>query len=428
MNLIILLPFGLFFVLSAIRVPISIAMMVSAVAYFLASGQDVGMLVDTVPYNLYTSYVTIAIPLFVFTANVMTNGQIADRLFTFASTLVARYRGGLAHVNVVNSLIFSGMSGSAVADAAGVGKMEIEHMKKAGFEGGFSCAVTATSSTLGPIFPPSIPMVIYAMLSGASVGALFLGGIIPGILVVIVQMIYIVYISRKRNYPKGEKFTLREFLKYTVISFPALLIPVILLGGIYGGVATPTEAGALASLYALIIAILVYRTLGWRALLQTLKDTVSTTGNIGLLIGAAYAFSFIVAAENIPQYLSEFLLGITDNKYVFLLLINVIFLLLGMIIDTSVIMLVFIPIIVPLITALDINLVHFGVIIVLNMMIGLITPPLGLLLFITSASTKTPLKDVIRETLPMVHVLITVLFLVTYIPDLVLFLPRMLGY
>jgi tripartite ATP-independent transporter DctM subunit len=172
----------------------------------------------------------------------------------------------------------------------------------------------------------------------------------------------------------------------------------------------------------------VYRTLGWRALLQTLKDTVSTTGNIGLLIGAAYAFSFIVAAENIPQYLSEFLLGITDNKYVFLLLINVIFLLLGMIIDTSVIMLVFIPIIVPLITALDINLVHFGVIIVLNMMIGLITPPLGLLLFITSASTKTPLKDVIRETLPMVYVLITVLFLVTYIPDLVLFLPRMLGY
>lgn len=428
MSLMVLVPFGIFFLLSAIRMPISISMLVSAIAYFIITGKDIGMLVDTVPYNLYTSYVTIAIPLFVFTANVMTNGQIAERLFTFASTLVARYRGGLAHVNVVDSLIFSGMSGSAVADAAGIGKMEIAYMKKAGYEGGFACAVTATTSTLGPIFPPSIPMVIYAMLSGASVGALFLGGIVPGLLVVMVQMLYIVYIARKRNYPRGRDFTFREFLKYSAISLPALLVPVILLGGIYGGVTTPTEAGALASLYALIIALFVYRTLGWRALVQCLKDTVSTTGNIGILIGAAYAFSFIVASENIPQYLSEFLLGITDNKYIFLLMVNVIFLLLGMVIDTSVIMLVFIPIIVPLLTALDINLVHFGVVIVLNMMIGLITPPFGLLLFVTSSGSNTPLKDVIRETMPMVYVLIAVLFLVTYVPDVVLMLPRLLGY
>jgi len=265
------------------------------------------------------------------------------------------------------------------------------------------------------------------MLSGASVGALFIGGVIPGLLIAIALIIYIVYIARKRNYPIAERFTFYQFLRYTVIAFPALLTPVILLGGIYGGVMTPTEAGAVAALFALLISFFVYRVLGLKSLFHLLKETVSTIGNLGLLIGTAFSFSFIVASEQIPQLISQFMLNLTDNPFLLLLMINVLFLMLGMIMDTSAITLVFIPIVLPLVVALDINLVHFGVMITLNMMIGLSTPPFGMLLFITSGVSKTPLREVIRETMPMVYVMIVVLFLITYIPEFVLFLPKLLG-
>lgn len=409
------------------RMPIALSMFVTAVCYFFFSGKDLGLLVDTIVYNLYTSYVIMAVPLFVFTANVMNNGAIADKIFTFALSIVGRYKGGLGHVNVLNSLIFSGMTGSAIADAAGIGKLEIDHMTKHGYSGGFASAITATSSTIGPIFPPSIPLIVYAMLSGASVGALFIGGVIPGLLIAVALMLYIVYIARKRNYPTAERFTFYQFLRYTLVAFPALLTPVILLGGIYGGVMTPTEAGAVAALFALLISFFVYRVLGLKSLFHLLKETVSTIGNLGLLVGTAFSFSFIVASEQIPQMISEFMLGVTDNPFFLLLIINILFLLLGMIMDTSAITLVFIPIVLPLVVALDINLVHFGVMITLNMMIGLSTPPFGMLLFITSGVSKTPLREVIRETMPMVYVMISVLFLITYIPQIVLFLPKLMG-
>ncbi|MGM0880329.1 MAG: TRAP transporter large permease [Bacillota bacterium] len=427
MSMAIWIPLLLFVICFLIRIPISLGMIATAVAYFILTGKEMGLLVDNVMYSLYSSYVLIAVPLFVFTANVMNNGAISDKVFTFANALVGRYRGGLGHVNVINSLIFSGMTGSAVADAAGLGKMEIEHMKKHGYSGGFSCAITAASATVGPIFPPSIPMIIYCMLSGASIGAMFAGGVVPGLLICAALMLYIVYIAKKRNYPGGERFTLAEFLRYTIVAFPALLAPVILLGGIYGGVMTPTEAGAVAAFYALLISIFVYRVLGLKALGQLLKETVATVGNLGLLVGAAYSFSFIVASEQIPGMISNLILGITDNPYLFLLIINVLFLILGMFMDTSVIMLVFIPIVIPLVQIMEIDVVHFGVMIVLNMMIGLSTPPFGMLLFITSGVSRTPLKEVIRETMPMVYVMIVVLFLVTYIPDIVLFVPKLLG-
>jgi tripartite ATP-independent transporter DctM subunit len=360
-------------------------------------------------------------------AEIMNSGKVTDMIFSFASALVGRRRGGLGHVNVVASIIFSGMTGSALADASGLGMMEIRAMKQHGYDDGFSCAITAASATIGPVFPPSIPMIFYSMLSGASVGALFMGGMLPGLLVGFALMGYIAYIAKKRNYSRGMKVTLREFSKITITATPALMSVVVLLGGIYTGIVTPTEAGALASFYAIIISIFVYRALGWHSFLNVIMSTVRTTGILSLLVGSAYVFSYIVAIEHIPDTVAEFLLNVTTNKYLLLLLINIVFIILGMFVDTMTIILVFIPIVLPLIEALGIDLVHFGVVITLNMMIGLSTPPFGMLLFVVSGISDTSLKVVIKAITPMLFVLFGVLFLITYIPQLVTFIPDFFG-
>jgi len=271
-------------------------------------------------------------------------------------------------------------------------------------------------------------MVFYAMFSGASIGNLFLGGMAPGILIGIALMIYIAYIAKKRNYPKGEIYPFKEFIKITIRAFPALLTPVILLGGIYSGIVTPTEAGALAAFYAIIISFFIYRTMGLKQLLSVIIDTVKTTGTLSIIVGAAFVFSYIVAIEHIPDMLSGIFLGFTNNKYILLLIINIVFLILGMFIDTSCLQVVFVPMVLPMVNAMGIDLVHFGVVIVLNMMIGLSTPPFGMLLFIVSGISGTPLKVVIKEIFPMLLVLIIVLLMVTYIPDIVLFIPRLVGW
>ncbi len=423
-----LLTFGIGFVLIfALRLPIAIGMITVSTFYMLVAGLDVSMVAEKVLSNLFAKYIIMAVPLFVFTANVMNTGKVTEMVFRFANSLVGRRRGAMGHVNVVASIIFSGMTGSAVADASGLGIMEIDTMRKHGYEDGFSCAITAASATIGPIFPPSIPMVFYAMLSGASIGNLFLGGMAPGILIGLALMAYIAYIARKRNYPRGEHYSFKEFMTYTLRAVPALLTPVILLGGIYTGVVTPTEAGALAGFYAIIISMFVYRALGPKALWKVILDTVRTTGTLSLIVGSAFTFSYIVAIEHIPNTVANMFLGLTTNKYVFLLIVNAIFLVLGMFIDTSTIMVVFVPIVLPTVQALGIDLIHFGVVIVLNMMIGLSTPPFGVLLFIVSGISDTKLDIVIREVLPMLAVLITVLFLITYVPDIVMFIPNMFG-
>ena len=409
------------------RLPIALGMLMTATFYLLAAGLDMGLVAAQVLTNLYSKYIIMAVPLFVFTANVMNTGKVTEMVFRFANGLVGRMRGGMGHVNVVASLIFSGMTGSAVADASGLGIMEIEGMRKYGYDDGFSCAITAASATIGPVFPPSIPMVFYAMLSGASIGALFLGGMVPGVLLALALMGYVAVIATVRKYPYGMKETFREFLADTVKAIPALLTPVILLGGIYSGVVTPTEAGALAAFWAILISVLFYRAMGLKALLKVILDTVKTTGTLSLIVGAAFTFSFIVAKENIPEMIANVMLGLTQNKYVLLLIINVLFLILGMFIDTSTITVVFIPMVLPLINQLGIDLVHFGVVIVLNMMIGLSTPPMGMLLFIVSGISGTPLGKVIKETLPMVVVMIGVLMLLTYVPEIVLFMPHLFG-
>lgn len=420
--------FILSFVLTFIlRMPIALGMLTSSIFYCaLAPGPATGMQMAATQFlsQLNVKFILIAVPLFVFAANIMNTGEVTNRVFGFADTLVGRWRGGMGHVNVVASIIFSGMTGSAIADASGLGIMEIEAMRRHGYDDGFSCAITAASATIGPIFPPSIPMIFYAMLSGASIGKLFIGGMIPGILIGIALMIYISFIAKKRNYPRGGTYNLKQFIRNTIDAFPALMTPVILLGGIYSGIVTPTEAGALAGFYALLVSFLFYKALGWKELLKVIFDTAKTTGTLTIIVGAAFSFSYIVSIEKIPAMFANLLLGVTTNKYFLLLLINIIFLILGMFIDTMCITLVFIPMVLPLVNQLGIDLVHFGVVIVLNMMIGLSTPPFGMLLFIVSGISGTPLPNIIKEIFPMLLVLILVLLIITYIPEIVLFLPN----
>jgi len=426
MNIPLIVFLACFALTFVIRIPIALGMIMSSIFYcLLAPGPATGMQMAARQFlsSLNVKFILIAVPLFVFAAKVMNTGAVTEKIFRFANNLVGRWRGGMGHVNVVASIIFSGMTGSAVADASGLGIMEIEAMRKHGYDDSFSCAITAASATIGPIFPPSIPMIFYAMLSGASIGKLFIGGMIPGILIGLALMAYIAFIAQKRNYPRGERYTFKQFVKNTVIAFPALMTPVILLGGIYTGVVTPTEAGALAGIYALLISVLIYRSLGIKQLLDVIIDTAKTTGVLTVIVGAAFSFSYIVALEHIPGLFSNLLLSITSNKYVLLLVINILFIILGMFIDTMAITLVFIPMVLPLVKMLGIDLVHFGVVIVLNMMIGLSTPPFGMLLFIVSGISGAPLKSIIKEIFPMLLVLIGVLFLITYIPGIVLFLP-----
>ena len=420
-----------FIAIFLLRLPIAPGMLMTSIFYLVVApgaGADISMFAEKVLTNLEAKYIIIAVPLFVFMAQVMNSGKITDMIFRFANVLVGRRKGGLGHVNVVASIIFSGMTGSAVADASGLGIMEIKAMKEHGYEEDFSCAVTAASATIGPVFPPSIPMIFYAMLSGASIGNLFLGGMVPGLLIGAALMLYIAWIANKRGYPRGEKLILRDMIAISIKAFPALFSVVVLLGGIYTGIVTPTEAGALASLYAIIVAAFVYRALGPKDLWISIRDTVKTTGSLSLIVGCAFTFSFIVAREHIPQMAAGFLLSVTSSKALLLLMINIVFLILGMFIDTSAITVVFIPMVLPLVQALDINLVHFGVVVVLNMMIGLSTPPFGMLLFIVSGISGAPLKGIIKEIFPMLLVMIVVLILVTYIPDIVLFLPRLIGH
>lgn len=420
------IPFVVLFLAFVIRMPIGLGMLVGSIAYFLAKGMSISSLVNSVCYGMINAYILIAIPLFVFTANVMNSGQVTDKVYDFASSLIGRRRGATAYVNVIGSLIFAGMTGSALADASGLGVLEINQMKKDGYDAPFACATTAASAVIGPIFPPSIPFVIYAMISGTSVGKLFLGGMVPAVLLALVMCIYIHFISKKRNYPHGLVVTFKHFMISTFKAIAALLTPVILLGGIYTGIMTPTEASAVAAAYALAVAFLVYRSLSNKALGKILLDTLRTTGTIFLVIAGAYAFSYIITAEQASKYVVSAMSSIVHSRWVFLLAVNILFLILGCLVDVNVSQLVFLPIIMPLVHYFGVDPIHFGVMICLNMMIGLLTPPFGMLLFVTAGIGKVSLRDLIRETMPYIVVEIIALAVITYVPETVLLLTRLM--
>ena len=414
---------------AAVGIPVAYAIIFGVVTYLGIGGQDLAIAGQTMVQRLFDGFLLLAVPLFIVSANIMNAGTLSDRLLNFCIALVGRFRGGMGHVNVVASLIFSGMSGSAVADAAGIGKVIIDMMVKSGkYTRGYAAAITAATATIGPIIPPSIPMVLYALVSNASIGSLFLGGIVPGLFMGAVLMGMNTLISHRRGFGNEEPVPLRELPAITVHATPALLMPAILLFGIYSGVTTPTEAAAIAALYALLIAGGLYRALKLRSLYDVFVESARSAASVGLVIGASMILTYVVVQENIPQAISSMFESSSISPLVFLILVNVLVLLLGCVLDATVIILVIVPLFIPTCKALGIDLVHFGVLIVVNSMIGLITPPYGILLFVINAVTGIPLKDIIAEIWAFLAILIAALVCMITFPEIILWLPKMFGY
>ncbi|MFN4168585.1 MAG: TRAP transporter large permease [Pannonibacter phragmitetus] len=429
MTLAFIVCLGVLLALAALGAPIALSMIVSSIVYVAMRGQDLALPAEQLIQGVYDSYVILAVPLFIVAANIMNAGTVSERLLGFVVAIVGRFRGGLGHVNVVASLIFAGMSGSAVADAAGIGKLIINMMREGGrYTAGYAAAITAASSTIGPIIPPSIPMVLYALVSDQSIGYLFLGGIVPGLIMGLVLMVMNARIARVRNFKLEEPVPARDIPRLTVNAFPALMMPVILLVGIYGGMTTPTEAAALAALYALFLSVVFYRALSFRAFWDIMRVSARQSASVGVVIGGALIFNYIVASENIPAHMRAFAGALDISPLMFLLMINVLLLLLGCLLDASTLILVIIPLFLPACRELGIDLVHFGVVAIVNCMIGLITPPYGIVLFVINAVTGISLREMIREIWPFLGALLAALLALILFPDLVLWLPRMFGY
>jgi len=415
--------------LAALGLPIGLSMMSASILYLVLAGLDLGTVAEQLLNGLYNSYVLLAVPLFILAADLMNTGSLTDRLLNFCLVLVGRFRGGLGHVNVVANVIFAGMSGSAIADAVGIGRIIIGMMTKDGkYPIAYAGAITASAAIIGPIIPPSIPMVLYALVSDASIGYLFLGGVIPGLMLGVAFMIMNTVLARRRNFPVEKPVPLREIPRITLNAFPALLLPVILLFGIYGGVMTPTEGAAAAAAYALLAAALIYRALSFKQLYGVLASSAKATTSVGMLIGGALVFNYVVTIENVPESVANSISQFHLSPMAFLLLVNAILLILGCLLEGSTILLVVIPIMIPTAKALGLDLVHFGVIVVINVMIGLLTPPFGLLLFILANMTKQPLMAIVREAAPFIVAAIAVLALCAFVPETVLWLPKLMGY
>ena len=418
-----------FLLLLLVGLPVFFALLLAPGFLLALNGQerDLALLYRNV-YNGMDSFPLMALPFFVLAGELMNRGGITIRLVEFSQALMGHLRGGLAHVNVLSSILFAGLSGSAVADTSALGSMLIPAMERQGYTRRFAAAITAASSVIGPIIPPSIPMVLYALVSNASVGDLFLAGTVPGLVMGIVLMGMNSAISHRRGFGQEEPVPMRELPALTVRAFPALLMPVILLGCIYSGVTTPTEAAAIAALYALIVAAGLYRAITVKTLYEIFVESARSAASVGIVIGASMILTYIVVQENVPQAISDMFAGADISPLMFMLLVNILVLLLGCILDATVIILVIIPLFIPTCRDLGIDLVHFGVLIVVNSMIGLITPPYGILLFVINAVTGIPLKEIIREIWPFLAVLLGALFLMIIFPGIVLWLPRMFGY
>ena len=415
--------------LAFLGLPIGHSMIAGSILYLALAGLDMGTAAEQLLNGMYSNYIILAVPLFILAAELMNIGSMTDRLMAFCNAVVGQFRGGLAYVNIVQSIIFAGMSGSAIADAAGTGKMMQQMMTKDNkYPASYAAALTAVTAVIGPIIPPSIPMVIFALVSDASIGYLFLGGVIPGLLMALSQMIIVWFDARRRNFPVEPPTPVKELPLITWRAFPSLMMPVVLLGGIYSGVTTPTEAAAVAAAYALIISVVLYRSVSGADFYRSILSSARTTASIGMLIAGALVFNYVVTVENIPQSLTVILKAWDLSPVGFLVLVNMILLILGCVLEGTTILLVVVPVLIPTAQALGIDMVHFGVMVVVNVMLGLVTPPYGLLLFIMTRIAEVPLRDLVRDVLPFLWAMIGSLALITFFPALVLWLPRVFGY
>lgn len=407
--------------------PIAVSMGLTAVIFFVALGEtDVLCMIPARMYSSTTSFTLLAIPFFILTGNLMNAGGITNRLFRFAQNLVGHFRGGLGHVIVVSAMIFAGMTGAAVAEAAAIGTIGLEGMTKRGFDRKFCTAIIASASTIGPVIPPSIPLVIYGSITGTSVGRLFLGGFIPGLLMGIALMVIVYVLSGRRGYPRERRATFRELLDSILGALSAVFTPVIIIGGMVSGIFTPTEASVGATVYALILTMFIYKEVRWRDLPRILWETLESSVRVLFIISAAGIFGWLLIHQRVPETVIKGLLSLSGNPWIVLLIINFILLVLGCFMEGISVLLLTIPVFVPVITKLGIDPVHFGLIMTLNSMIGLLTPPVGMVLYTMSSIGRIPLWDLAHELRWHLIALAAVLGLITYVPGFVTWLPNLL--
>lgn len=426
----ILVTLGTLFLLLLVGSPVVFAISSAGIMYFIVQ-PDLWPIMGVYVQRFFmgmNSFVLLCIPLFILAGEIMNSSGMMKDLVRFAQLLVGRFRGGMAYVNVLASMLFGGITGSGLADVSALGPIEIAAMNEDGYDPAFSGAVTAASAIQGPIIPPSIPMVIFASLTNVSVGALFFGGLVPGILIGLGQMLLIKMMSKKRNFPKRtELISAKEALQITRTAFFALLMPLIILGGIISGIFTPTEAAAVACGYSLIISKIIYKKLSFNDLKKSLATTVKTSASVYLIVGFTAVISWILAIEGVPALIQGWVAVNKPSPYVMLFLVNLFFLFNGMWLSDTAQLVLFAPLFTPIMVSLGIHPIHFGVIMVVNVMVGMITPPYGLALYLSASIAQVPLKALVRETIPFVSVSIAVLFLVTYVPLIVLGVPRYLG-
>jgi tripartite ATP-independent transporter DctM subunit len=421
----LLILFSSLIILMLLRVPIAFSLALSSLLYIFYAGLPEVILYHNM-VNGMDSFTLLAIPFFILAGGLMNSAGITSRIFGFARALVGWMPGGLGHVNIGASIVFAGMSGAAVADAGGLGKIEIKAMREAGYDVDFSVGITAASSTIGPIIPPSLPLVIFGVMSSVSIGQLFVAGIIPGFLMAASLSIMVWWIAKKRNYPVDVAFSIGNAATSFKSAFLPLMTPVIIVGGITTGAFTPTEAAICAAAYAIFLGVIIYRTLTIRKLAVISLETIETTASIMMIVGAASVFAWILTANQVAANLTEFILGFTDNKHLVLLLIMLIVLVVGLFMETIAAISILVPVLLPVTAGLGIDPVHLGIIVILNLMLGLLTPPVGMVLFVLSRVSGVPFERCVKATLPFLVPLVLVLFLLTFVPSLTLFLPNLL--
>ena len=416
--------FGLFFLFLIMGMPVAFCMMCSAVFYCMTYGESINMVL-TRTIAAPSSFTLMALAFFILAGNIMNNGGVTDQIFGFCKKAVGWIPGGLGHANVLASVIFAGMSGAAVADAGGLGAIEVKAMRDDGYDDEFSVAVTGASSIIGPIIPPSIPVVVYAVAAGVSVGKLLIGGIFPGLVLAFCMMVYIYFVSKKRHYPRHKFEGLPALGRSFVKSIPALLTPCIILGGILTGICTPTEASAVAVAYALVLS-LVSRNLSLKDLPKILDDTILTTMSVLFIVGCANGFGYIITIAQLPQQMIDLFSTFISDRYTALLLINLFLLVVGMLMESLSALTLLTPILVPIAMSYGIDPVHFGIVMILNLMIGMLTPPVGMVLFVLSRMTPVPFEKICKAMIPFIVMCLVALVIIALFPPVVTFLPNLL--
>lgn len=421
-----LILFGTLALLLVIGLPVALALAGASLVFLLIESSIPPVVVLHRMINGVDSFPLLAVPFFILAGSLMNHAGITDRIFDFAKALVGWMRGGLGHVNIGASVLFAGMSGAAVADAGGLGTIEIKAMKEGGYDGDFAVGVTAASSTIGPLIPPSLPLVVYGVVSSTSIGQLFAAGLVPGLLMAVALMIMVAWYAHVRGYGRDSGFAWRVLALTSKRAFLSLLTPIIIVGGILGGLFTPTEAAIAACAYALFLGGVVYRTLGLRKIKAISLDTIETTAIVLLIVAAASIFSWILTSNRVTEMVAELILGHTQNVVLVLLLINIVLLIVGFFMEPVAAITILTPVLLPLVVELGVDPVHFGIMMVLNLMLGLLTPPVGMVLYVLARVADIKFESAVRATMPFLIPLGTVLLLITYVPTLSMWLPSLL--